>query len=105
MLAHLAVEDVGQVFERGGLVRRGDEEPDEDECDGVEAGEEAEEPAVAPVDAKGDEEGEEAGAGEVPEGGPGHADFAAFVGGNLCDEERGGMQGQFVVRECRRKRQ
>ena len=83
MLAQLAAEDVGHVFEGGGLVGGGDEEPDEDEGEGVEAGEDAEELAVAPVDAEGDEEGEEAGAGEVPEGGPGHADFAAFVGEDL----------------------
>lgn len=83
MLAQLAAEDVRHVLERGGLVGGGDEEPDEDEGEGVEAGKDAEEPAVAPVDAEGDEEGEQSGAGEVPEGGPRHADFAAFVGEDL----------------------
>ena len=92
VLAHLAAENVGHVFQRGGLVRGGDEEPDEDECEGVKAGEEAEEPAVAPVDAEGDEEGENAGAGEVPEGGPGHADFAAFVGENLVIKREAGCK-------------
>ncbi len=51
---------------------------------------------MAPVDAKGDEEGEEAGAGEVPKGRPGHADFAAFVGKDL-----GGREGvTWSVRLC-----
>ena len=104
MLAHLAAEDVGHVFQRGGLVRGGDEEPDEDECEGVEAGEEAQEPAVAPVDAEGDEEGEDAGAGEVPEGGPGHADFAAFVRENLVIKREADAR-LVVVRECKRNRQ
>lgn len=85
VLAQLATEDVRHVLERGGLVGGRDKEPDEDEGEGVEAGEDTEEPAVAPVDAEGGEEGEEAGAGEVPEGGPGHADFAAFVGEDLED--------------------
>lgn len=83
VLAQLATEDVRHVLKRGGLVGGRDEEPDEDKGESVEAGEDAEEPAVAPVDAEGDEEGEEAGAGEVPESGPGHANFAAFVGEDL----------------------
>ena len=41
MLAQLAAEDVGHVFQGGGLVGGGDEEPDEDEGEGVEAGEDA----------------------------------------------------------------
>lgn len=89
MLAQLAAEDVGHVLQRRGLVGGGDEEPDEGEGQGVEAGEDAEELAVAPVDAEGDEEGEEAGAGEVPEGGPRHADFAPFVGEYLVGDEAG----------------
>ena len=88
VLAQLAAEDVRHVLERGGLVGGRDEEPDEGEGEGVEGGEDAEEAAVAPVDAEGDEEGEEAGAGEVPEGGPGHADFAAFVGEDLVERDR-----------------
>ena len=57
MLAKLAAEDVGHIFQGGGLVGGGDEEPDEDEGEGVEAGEDAEEFAVAPADADGNEEG------------------------------------------------
>ena len=89
MLAQLAAEDVRHVFQRGGLVGGRDEEPDEDKGEGVEAGEEAEELAVAPVDTERDEEGEKAGAGEVPERGPGHANFAAFVGEDLGSSQRG----------------
>ena len=70
VLAQLAAEDVGHVFQGCGLVSGRDEEPDEDEGEGVEAGEDAQKLAVAPVDAEGNEEGEQAGAGEVPEGGP-----------------------------------
>ena len=101
VLAQLAAEDVGHVLEGGGLVGGGDEEPDEDEGQGVEAGEDAEELAVAPVDAEGDEEGEEAGAGEIPEGGPRHADFATFVGEYLVRDKAGTESA--AVYSCGRK--
>ena len=101
MLAQLAAENVGHVLQRGGLVGGGDEEPNEDEGQGVEAGEDAEELAVAPVDAEWDEEGEEAGAGEVPEGGPRHADFATFVGEHLVGSKAG--TGSAVVCLYRKK--
>ena len=83
MLAELAAKDVRHVLERGGLVGRRHEEPDERERERVERGEDAEQAAVGPADADGSEEGEEAGAAEVDKGGPGHADFAAFVGEDL----------------------
>lgn len=86
MLAQLAAKDVRHVLERSGLVCRRHEEPDEGEGERVEGGEDAEQAAVGPADANGREEGEEAGAAEVDKGGPGHADFAAFVGEDLGEK-------------------
>ena len=99
MVAHFPAKDVRHVLERSGLVGRGHEEPDEGEREGVEAGEEAEQAAVRPADAEGGEQGEEAGAAEIDKGGPGHADFAAFVGEYLGVEKGGRRLERERVRE------